>query len=67
MIPSQVTDMYQTFEKCTSLTGSIEINANPTEYRMCFSAVDFKKQNLTLTGSSNILNELGATGSNYNT
>ncbi|MBR3613955.1 MAG: leucine-rich repeat protein [Clostridia bacterium] len=64
-IPSGVADMSYTFEGCTSLTGEVIINANPTSYDDCFSGVDFAAQILTLGGESNMLAELGATGTNY--
>ena len=35
-IPNSVTDMTFTFYGCTSLTGTIEVNANPTECYECF-------------------------------
>ena len=35
-IPSNVDIMFSTFENCTALTGTIKINANPTEYWSCF-------------------------------
>jgi len=65
VIPEKVTDMKQAFYDCSSLTGTIEINANPTKYDDCFSGVNFSKQELTLTGNSEMLDELGATGTNY--
>ena len=65
VIPSSVTNMSQTFLGCTALTGTIEINANPTRYSYCFSYVDFKAQNITLTGTSTMIDAIGATGKNY--
>lgn len=62
VIPENVTDMYATFSGCTSLTGTIEINANPNRYDSCFMGVNFAEQNLTLTGSSEKLEKLIATG-----
>ena len=62
VIPENVTDMFATFDGCTSLTGTIEINANPNRYDFCFKGVNFTEQNLTLTGSSEKLEKLIATG-----
>ena len=56
--------MYATFVNCTSLTGKIEINANPTSYDNCFHSVDFNTQNIMLTGNSTKLDALKATGIN---
>ena len=61
-IPENVSNMYATFSGCTGLTGTIEINANPNLYDYCFYGVNFAEQNLTLTGSSEKLEELIATG-----
>jgi hypothetical protein len=55
--------MGATFHGCTSLTGTVEINANPNDYSSCFFNVDMSK--ITLTGSSTMLNEIGATGLNW--
>ena len=65
VIPNNVENMESTFWGCTSLTGTITIHANPTTYRACFYNVDFKTQNITLTGESTMLDEIGATGTNY--
>ena len=35
VIPNSVTSMWGTFSGCYDLTGTIEINANPTEYDKC--------------------------------
>lgn len=64
-IPSSVTDMRGTFGGCTSLTGTIIINTNTENNYFCFNGVDFVMQNITLTGSSTMLEELRATASNY--
>ncbi len=61
-IPSSVTNMMYTFLECNSLTGVIEINANPTEYTGCFKSVYFNYQNLALSGTSIMIDELKATG-----
>jgi hypothetical protein len=65
VIPKSVTNMEYTFNGCHSLTGTIEINANPSSYNNCFYNVDFSSQNLTLTGASTKLDSIGATGKNY--
>ena len=62
VIPKSVTNMKATFSSCTGLTGAIEINANPNMYDYCFMGVNFVEQNLTLTGSSEKLEKLIATG-----
>lgn len=64
-IPNSVTDMTSTFYGCTSLTGTITINANPTNYSSCFyNCAKDESHSITLTGSSTKLNELKATGYN---
>ena len=60
-IPDSVTAMNFTFDNCNSLTGTVTINANPEMYAQCFGFVDFVSQNLTLTGTSTMLEELRAT------
>ena len=62
-IPEHVTNMRDTFNDCPNLQGTIEINANPEIYEYCFFQTDMSK--ITLTGTSNMLNEIGATGDNY--
>lgn len=62
VIPEKVDNMKSTFVNCTSLTGTIEINASPYDYKYCFKTVNFTEQNLTLTGSSEKLEDLIATG-----
>lgn len=64
-IPSSVKEMSDTFKNCTSLTGIIEINANPHTYGDCFAGVNFATQNITLTGASLYLDDMGRTGLNY--
>lgn len=63
VIPSSVTNMNRTFRDCTSLTGTIEINANPSYFEDCFNRT---YEQITLTGSSTMLNELAATSQNGN-
>ena len=62
-IPDGVEHMSCTFYGCASLTGEIEINANPTDYERCFADT---VQPIILTGSSTMLNELAATATNGN-
>ena len=64
-IPNSVLSMGNAFANCTSLSGEITINAEPSSYSSCFSSVDFQKQNLTLTGTSSVLDPIGKTGKNY--
>ncbi len=65
IIPNAIKVMDYTFDSCYSLTGTITINANPTDYYGCFDAVDFGTQNITLTGTSTMLTDIGATSKNY--
>ena len=65
IIPSGMSSLSGIFDSCTSLTGTVTINSNPGNYANCFSDVDFKAQNLTLTGTSTILDTIGVTGINY--
>lgn len=37
-ILNSVTNMNSTFQGCTSLTGTIEVNANPTFYDYCLKS-----------------------------
>ena len=60
VIHSGITKMTNVFNRCTSLTGTVEINANPSQYDHPFYGVDFAAQNLTLTGESTMLDEIGA-------
>lgn len=62
-IPEGVISLRYTFAWCSRLSGTIEINAEPTSYVSCFAGVDMS--NVTLTGSSSLLDELGATGQYY--
>lgn len=63
VIPSSVLNMQSTFGDSPLITGNVVIHANPTNYTNCFFRVDMSK--ITLTGSSNILDSIGATGQNY--
>lgn len=60
-IPQNVDSLVGTFYRCTSLTGEIEINTNTNSYWSCFLYVDFEKQNLVLSGTSDYLEEIKAT------
>ena len=63
-IPSSVIHMdYYIFGHCESLAGTITINANPSSYQYCFAGVDFSQQNITLEGTSDILDEIRGTSS----
>ena len=53
-IPENVTNMYGTFIGCGNLTGSIEINANPTTYEDCL----YRTKITTITGKTNLKSEL---------
>ena len=65
-IPNSVTNMSWTFCSCSKLEGTIVINANPTRYVDCFRNAATQSSGLVVTGSSNKLDELIATGdSNY--
>lgn len=69
-IPASVKIMNSAFNGCISLTGTIEINAkidlddNLQDYKKCFGGVNFDTQNIQLTGSCEILDELKATSDN---
>ena len=65
VIPNSVTNMYGTFWDCKSLTGKVEINANPTKYKYCFENLNFRTQEIKLTGTLTMLDTLGGTGRNY--
>lgn len=65
-VPAGVTSIHEAFENCTALTGTININATkPSVYSSCFQNVNFETQRLTLVGDNNVIDTLGATGSNY--
>ena len=63
VIPSSVTNIKNTFKGCASLTGTIEINANPSYFEDCFNRT---YEQITLTGTSTMLNELAATSQSGN-
>ena len=62
-ILSSVTNMTSIFFGCTSLTGTIEINANPTSYLRCFYNT---QKAIKLRGSSTILDKLADTANKGN-
>ena len=64
-IPSGVKDMTSIFDYCPSLTGEIEINANPERFNYAFSGTS---KPITLTGSASqeTLEALAATSSKNN-
>ena len=65
-IPSSVTKLQSTFSGCPALAGNIEVNADPSDgYNNFLKGIDFNVQNLTLVGSSTMLDVLGGTGTNY--
>lgn len=69
VIPSSVKDLAYAFQGCTSLTGVITIHADEIElvnYNGCFWDVDFEAQNITLVGSSSMLDKLGGVGQGKN-
>lgn len=61
-IPNSVINMNWAFQYCLSMSGNMVINANPKQYTECFYAVNFEGQNLTLTGTLTMIEELKATG-----
>ena len=65
VIPASISVLDYAFVGCISLTGTVTINGNPASCFGCFEGVDFEAQNLTLTGSSTMLDAIGATGVNY--
>ena len=64
-IHDTVIEMYGAFIGCTLLEGNIVINSNPDNIMSIFELVDFNQQNITLSGSSSMLDAIGNTGSNY--
>ena len=64
-VPSTVTNLTYAFRDCTSLTGIVEINSNTENRTAVMQRVNFVKQNITLTGTSLYLDEIGQTGLNY--
>ena len=67
-IPASVINMDSAFVGCTALEGVWEINAQITEtsnLHQALAGIDFNLQDLTLTGTCPLLDELGLTGDNY--
>lgn len=52
-----------TFEGCKMLQGTIEINANPSCYHLCFKGAATEGPGLVVTGSSTKLDAIIATKS----
>lgn len=73
VLTSGIDSMRNTFQNCTALTGTIIINSNKMasagtgvfDGPNCFAGVDFEAQNITLSGTSWLIDEIGATGLNY--
>lgn len=64
VIPDNVTDTISyAFRNCTSLTGTIEINANPISCNNCFEGT---VNPIILTGSSSRLRGIASTATNGN-
>ena len=59
VIPAGVKSMYATFCFCTRLTGTIEINANPTEYLDCFTGTS---KPIHITGTTTLKEEFSWDG-----
>ena len=71
-VPKSAKDISRMFFAITTYETSrhneyitIYINHTPENYAYCFSAVDFSKYNIRIEGNCEILDEIGATGSNY--
>ena len=59
VISENVDNMQQTFDTCFKLSGTMEINANPTSYINCFYKTSTEATvPLVVTGKSTILNKL---------
>ena len=56
--------MQRTFFMCTSLTGTIIIDANPSSIYACFARINFEEQNLELIGETTMLERFKKTASN---
>ena len=54
VVPSKVTDMTRAFDGCSKLSGTIEINANPTKYSECLKNTKITE----ITGSTNLKEEI---------
>lgn len=62
-IPDSVASLANAFLNCTSLTGTIVINANPENISGCFRGTILP---IELTGTSKMLSEIAATANNNN-
>jgi len=52
-----VTNMSNTFSGCKALTGTMQINANPTSYVACFASASINEgTHLTVNYTSNCTN-----------
>ena len=65
VIPESVVCVKELFRQCTSLTGTIEFNASTYSDDCCFFNVDFQKQKLTLTGTSELMDRIAKSGMGY--
>ena len=64
-IPESVKNISGAFWYCNNLSGTIEINAQPTDYNNCFTnAAIAEGAQLKLTGTCSVLDELRAQGGN---
>lgn len=59
-----ITNVDYTFANCTSLTGTITINANPTSYKTCFSSVDMSKIAFAGSCDATLKQQIANTGVN---
>lgn len=56
IIPDNVTNLTNTFNGCTKLSGNIEILANPVQYTNCFLEASINIDSpLKLSGDINVL------------
>lgn len=51
-IPSSIEYMSYAFSCCTSLSGIIYVDANPSSYRNCFYGVNIEKQGISIEGDA---------------
>ena len=61
-IPAGVQYLTDTFNSCTSLTGTLVIDSNASNRAGCFRLVNFTAQGLEVTGASTVIDKLLATG-----
>lgn len=62
-IPKTVQNVTSAFEGCASLTGTIFVYSNPSQYTNCFAGTT---KSITLNGTGSSLSELAATSSSGN-